>query len=304
METRRLEYFIRIVDAGSINRAAAGLGIAQPALSQQLAVLESELNTTLFTRSHTGVVLTDAGRRLYPRAQLILRHFEALREAESQTGSITFMAVGIPPTLGAAIGIPLAEQILTDHPEIRLQLVESSAIGLQADLEAGLLDVAVIPVIPFSANIAATPLAREEIVLVAPPHLNSPMANLQDLAALPWFLTRHANTLRSALSGWFNAAGITPRVVAEIDSLPAVLGLIERGHGVSLLPTSAVTHLVAGGRLAAWPVQPAPLSRSVYICRRCDAPEGRSFTKVEALIRDLVARNTPSSFTAFSAQEA
>ena len=54
MDTRRLRYFVQIVDSGSITRAAAVSGVAQPALSQQLAILENDLKVKLLDRSVSG----------------------------------------------------------------------------------------------------------------------------------------------------------------------------------------------------------------------------------------------------------
>lgn len=289
METRRLEYFVRIADAGSINRAAQALGIAQPALSQQLAILESELKAELFTRSRTGVSLTEAGRRLYPRAQTLLRHFEALTMGDADGQSITFVTVGVPPTLVMPLGLPLIEQVLADHPRIRIHLMESSAIDLVGNLAAGLLDMAVIPSAPAGPEIVAEPIAREEMVIVTAAGAEPPPVEPAALAALPWIVTRYPNILRGVLSAWFLQAEREPRVIAEVNSLPAVLALVERGRGVTLLPASAVALGVAEGKLAAWPMTPEPLRRTINLCRRADAPQGSSFATVEQIIRDLAA---------------
>lgn len=290
METRRLEYFVRIADAGSINRAAQGLGIAQPALSQQLAILEAELKAELFTRSRTGVSLTEAGRRLYPRAQTLLRHFEALTMGDADGESITFVTVGIPPTLVMSLGLPLIEHVLADHPRIRIHVTEASAIDLVGNLAAGLLDMAVVPSAPAGPEIVAEPIAREEMVIVTAAGAEPPPDEPAALAALPWIVTRYPNILRGVLSAWFLQAEREPRVIAEVNSLPAVLALVERGRGVTLLPRSAVSAGVAAGALAAWPMRPEPLRRTINLCRRADAPTGPSFAAIEALIRELVGK--------------
>src|SRR6266702_1034469 len=70
---RRLKYFVKIVDIGSLTQAAEVLYIAQPALSQQLATLEGEVRQQLLVRTKRGVTPTEAGKVLYRHAQLILR---------------------------------------------------------------------------------------------------------------------------------------------------------------------------------------------------------------------------------------
>ena len=73
MNLRRLKYFVKIVDIGSLTQAADVLHIAQPALSQQLATLEGEVRQQLLVRTKRGVTPTEAGKVLYRHAQLILR---------------------------------------------------------------------------------------------------------------------------------------------------------------------------------------------------------------------------------------
>jgi DNA-binding transcriptional LysR family regulator len=76
LDTRRLRAFIKIVDIGSFTRAAAILYIAQPALSQQVATLETHFRRKLLVRSKSGVRPTEAGRILYKHAQVMLRQLD------------------------------------------------------------------------------------------------------------------------------------------------------------------------------------------------------------------------------------
>ncbi|RYE01200.1 MAG: LysR family transcriptional regulator [Sphingomonadales bacterium] len=287
METRRLEYFIRIADAGSINRAAAALGIAQPALSQQLAILESELKLELFTRSHSGVSLTEAGRRLYPRAQVLLRYFDALTSGDNEGQSVSFVTVGLPPTLVMPVGLPLIERVLSEHPRIRIQLVEASATELANNLTSGLLDMAVIPSAPIGPDIVADAIVQEDIVIVTAAGAPPPPVDPAELATMPWFVTRDPNILRGVLFSWL--LQVEPKIMAEVNSLAVVLSLVAKGLGMALLPWSAVAAGVADGQLAAWPMRSDPMRRTLNFCRRADASASPSFVAVEELIRELVS---------------
>ena len=83
MELRQLRYFVRIVELGSMSRAALDLDMVQSALSQQVSRLESELSTRLLQRTPRGVVPTEAGVAFFREAQLTLRHAEqAVRSAQ------------------------------------------------------------------------------------------------------------------------------------------------------------------------------------------------------------------------------
>ena len=83
MNFRRLKYFVKIVDIGSLTQAAEVLHIAQPALSQQVATLEGELNQQLLIRTKRGVTPTDAGKILYTHARAILRQCEQAQDRKS-----------------------------------------------------------------------------------------------------------------------------------------------------------------------------------------------------------------------------
>lgn len=86
MNLRRLKYFVKIVDIGSLTQAAEVLHIAQPALSQQVATLENELDQQLLIRTKRGVTPTEAGKILYAHARTILRQCEQAQTAVINAG--------------------------------------------------------------------------------------------------------------------------------------------------------------------------------------------------------------------------
>ena len=85
MELRQLRYFVKVVEAGSMSRAALDLDLVQSALSQQISRLESELSTRLLQRSAKGVVPTEAGLAFFREAQLVLPHAEQAARAAQQS---------------------------------------------------------------------------------------------------------------------------------------------------------------------------------------------------------------------------
>jgi DNA-binding transcriptional LysR family regulator len=110
MDTRRLRYFLQIVDSGSVSRAAKVLGLAQPAVSQQIAVLEHELKVRLLNRSAKGVTPTLAGYRLYDRARRIVRQVEGLRFElmdDVLSGTVT---IGLAPSISLLFGLPCSRR--------------------------------------------------------------------------------------------------------------------------------------------------------------------------------------------------
>jgi LysR family nitrogen assimilation transcriptional regulator len=99
MNLRRLKYFVKIVDIGSLTQAAEVLHIAQPALSQQVATLEGELDQQLLIRTKRGVTPTEAGKILYTHARTILRQCEQAQLAVNNVGQTLRgqVSIGLAP---------------------------------------------------------------------------------------------------------------------------------------------------------------------------------------------------------------
>jgi len=277
---------VHIVDAGSINRASLIIGIAQPALSQQLAILESELKVRLLDRSSTGVSPTEAGRRLYMRAQVILRQLGSLKlELNEAADTIAgVVAVGMPPSYGASIGNVLLARVRAEHPRLLLQIIEDGAAGLASRLRAGVLDMAVSPVGLADPDLEEEVLLQEELFLVRAPPLQEVPHDLSRLAALPWIVTSSPNAIRDLLNAVFTQAGLEPNIVAEINSLPMVIRAVQQNLGVTLLPQAAIGEALAAGTVAISQfIQPAP-QRTIHLYRR----RGKSTTPGEQAVHGLV----------------
>jgi DNA-binding transcriptional LysR family regulator len=270
MDSRRLRYFVQIVDSGSITRAAALSGVAQPALSQQLAILENELKVKLLERSVSGVTPTAAGRILYARAQAILRQFEDLREAvhrEVKPLSGTVI-LGMPPTMLSRFGLPLIERVCTQHPEMHLQMREEGSVVLHELLTSGKIELAIGATRPEGA-LTGEEVLTEPIVVMYPAAMTIPeSATLADLAKLPWVMPRRPNAIRALIDAVFASSNLTPNVVVEIDSLYSAMESVRRGVGVGPMTMSAMKDALEAGTLRARQIGDTPLMRSMYLAHR------------------------------------
>ena len=107
MDLRQLRYFVGIVQAGSLSRAADQLHVAQSAISHHLASLESELGRQLVTRGPKGILLTEAGGVLYRHAEAILRHVEFAKQDALNVLSVPSgrVSIGFPVALASLLAI-------------------------------------------------------------------------------------------------------------------------------------------------------------------------------------------------------
>lgn len=244
MELRQLRYFVRVVELGSISRAALDLGLVQSALSQQISRLEGELATRLLQRTSQGATPTEAGLAFFREAQLALRHAdEAARSAKEARLSGT-VSVGLAPTTASVLGVPLMLAMRERYPAVRLHMVESLSGHLSAMLNARQLDLAVL----FDTNPArrwsVTPLLDEKLFFIrsraGAPAKSPARLRMAQLKGLPLILPSGPHGLRSTLDGAFSRARLTPSVVAEIDSLAMLMDAVDAGLGGTVQPWAAL----------------------------------------------------------------
>ncbi|UJW80807.1 LysR substrate-binding domain-containing protein [Hydrogenophaga sp. SL48] len=281
MELRQLRYFVRIVELGSMSRAAADLDMVQSALSQQITRLEGELSTRLLHRTPRGVAPTEAGVAFFREAQLTLRHAEQAMRVAQQARLSGTVSVGLAPTTSAVLGLPLMQAMRERYPDVRLHMVESMSGHLTAMLNARQLDLAVL----FDTRLHQTrqagggrrwgvmPLLEEDLFLVrraAAPRLPAEIA-IADLADEPLILPTGPHGLRSTLDTAFAGAGISPRVVLEVDSLAMVMAAVNAGLGSTLQPWAALGRYPdAAQRFQCARLTDAPARRVNLLCTLSD----------------------------------
>src|ERR1700761_5036470 len=118
MEIRRLSYFVRIAEDGSLTKAAGVLRIAQPALSRQVRLLEEELGVALFSRTARGMRLTEEGEFLRASVAGPLRAMElALQSVRSFSSRIEGnFGIGMPSAIAAVLAKPLVLRMDAGFP--------------------------------------------------------------------------------------------------------------------------------------------------------------------------------------------
>lgn len=270
-----LRTFLAVASSRSITRAAVEVHLAQSSVSDQVQLLETELDANLFTRSKTGVELTPAGKVLKSYAEEILALMDEARTAvEAAAGQ----AAG-PLTIGALETVASAKvpQWLTDfrgeNPNVVVQIkIAGSGILLQK-LESGYIDIAFcFDKGESDGRFFKRLISTEPLVLVAPPDERPafPGGDLSALAARSFVTTEVGCVYRHLFDKTFAEAGIvSPRLTAEVDSIRTIIRLVAAGEGLALVPRLAVVDALEDGSLVEmpWP-GPAQTASLVAIWRR------------------------------------
>ncbi|MFG2777323.1 nitrogen assimilation transcriptional regulator NAC [Streptomyces prunicolor] len=245
MDTRRLYSFIKIIDAGSITRAADILHIAQPALSQQLSALEAQFGQQLLIRSKRGVAPTEAGRALYLHAQLILRQVDLAQAAVDVSGRAPAgsVSVGLAPySLGAALALPLLKSVRERYPDILLHINENFGGVISEAIMTGRMDMAFIYGAGPLRGVQFEPVRTEDLYLIGAPDTapsGQGEVRLAELASLPLLLPSRIHTIRQVVDAAFQQASLRLNVVGEVESALTLVNAVDAGIGATVLPWSA-----------------------------------------------------------------
>jgi LysR family tcuABC transcriptional regulator len=248
MELRQLRYFVRVVELGSLSRAANDLRTVPSTLSQQISRLEGDLSVRLLERTARGVVPTAAGLEFFREAQLALRHAnQAATVAQHARGSGR-VSIGLAPSTAGVVGLPLLKAMRARYPDVRVHLMESPTGQLSSMLNARQIDLAVLFDIDAAWRWHVIPLAEEKIYLIEsartrPMFGEAKRIKLADLNDVPLILPSAYNGLRRMLNAAFSSAGARPRVIAEIDALATLSDAVEEGMGATLTAWAAIARV-------------------------------------------------------------
>lgn len=275
MNFKQLEYFVHVAELGSFSKAALVLNIAQPALSRQVRALEVDLRDTLLLRNGRGVVLTEAGQRLYEHGVDIL---QALALAQQDMGAsrdapVGRITIGLPPSVGRQLTLPLIDGFTHRLPLARLAIVEGLSSHISEWISSGRVDLGLLYNPEALPALEITPVIEEALCLVSPaafPPAADPTPGsapdtarrtavlpLRELPNWPLIVPERNHAIRKLLETQAVLAGIKLNIAWEVSSIAAIIDLVCAGYGHAVLHASAVAASGRAGQLHARPlVQP------------------------------------------------
>ena len=314
MELRQLKYFVRIVELGSVSRAAVDLFIAQPALSNQIANLEEELKVKLMARSVRGVTATEAGHVFYRHARAVLRQIERMRTDVQHAGEHPqgLVSVGMPTSAANILAPALISAARLRYPDIQLQITESLSGHLEELVVNGRIEMSLLferqdadgPAAgktlstglgKASGHLDIRPLLVEELFLLTARGQSHDEGEitLAEAARYPLVMPGRANMTRQIVDAAFHSAGLPVTLLAELDSLSTIKSVVAGGVGATIL-SSPAPHGAEG--LQARRIVDPVLARRVSLCTFAILPLSAAAQRIVELIcettRSLVASGT------------
>lgn len=298
MDLKQLEYFVHVAEFGSFTHASRFLSIAQPALSRQVRALEVELRQALFDRNGRGVTLTDAGQRLLAHSRGLLQQAERARlDLEAHRGAPAGrLVIGLPPSVSRALTGPLVRAFRAQFPNATLSIVEGLSTYVLEWLAIGRVDFALVYNAQASAEVDLMPVLEEKLYLVSARGkakgaklLGAPVS-LAEVAEHALVIPSRPHAMRMLLEGALANEGRKAKVALEIESVPAMLDLVQHDGFHAVLSLNAIESSGNADALQARSIHKPRLAASLWIATSARRPRGPLIDAATQLVKELVAR--------------
>lgn len=250
MDTKQIEYILKIAEENNITRAAEKLFITQSALNQQLLKLEKELGTPLFHRSRSHWGLTEAGQIYIEGARQILQtknttYNRIYDVAGARRGTLN---IGLTPGRGLKMFTAIYPQLHRDFPNLKVCPIEMRVRAQQEAIAKGTIDIGFMTLGKQDrTNDEYIVLGQEELMLIIPalhPVAQRPDSTRDHIATIdlkemqyePFVLMDKNSTLRSVCDSVFQKAGFVPNILFETNNTGGIASMVESTLCCGIIP--------------------------------------------------------------------
>lgn len=245
VELRHLRYFIALAGSLNFTRAAERLHVTQSTLSHQIKQLEEELGVALFERTGRRVTLTEAGDEFLHHAGNALREIDAGLGALRKNPQAVMgqLRIGATHTFNLSFIPDCIATFQKRHPQVRVVVEELAADAIAARLQQGTLDLGIAYRPSEPGPLQFEPLYNEEMVLVVAqghPLARRKRVRMVELHRLPMVLLPESFATRQMLEECFRSCGAEPQVVAEINTLAPMMGLVAKTQLACIVSANVV----------------------------------------------------------------
>lgn len=272
MDLAELQVFLTVATERSFSRAASRLHRTQPAVSQAIKRLESELDERLFDRSSKGGQLTEAGRILLDYAERLTRLKDEAEGAVRELQDLRRGRVLIGANEAAVhVLLPVVERFREAHPQAQVEVSRRPSRQIASEVLSRTLDFGVLTFPPRERGILSLSLGEDELVMLMPPR--HPLAKrrqvtMEELGRETVIAHNDPSPARERVLRLYEQRHAPINIQIGLPSLDGIKRGVEMGLGVALLPRRCALSEIASGRLAAVKVPQLRLPRHVRLVYR------------------------------------
>lgn len=273
--------FYTVAKCGSLTKAAEELYISQPAVSQAIKQLETQLGGTLFNRTHKGMELSETGgKQIFPLVEQALKLFERV---ESKYAELKDTATGVvricaSDTVATHFLLPYIKRYHEMYPDVNLILqngTSSETIELLKN-KKGDIGFVNLPIDDSDVNLLSSVMQLHDTFVASDrfAELENGVVELKRLQDYPLLMLELSTSTRQAIVSFAHSQGIHLHPEIELASLELMAELAKSGIGIACIPREFVSHEIENGSLKEIITTPALPARAIGLC----LPNGENLT--------------------------
>jgi DNA-binding transcriptional LysR family regulator len=272
MDLNQLEVLMAVAQEKSFSRAAGSLHRTQPAVSQTIRRLETEIGEPLFDRSSKDGTLTPAGRVLFELGQQMVNMRQqahtAIRELKDvHRGKLTLSA----NEYTVMYLLPILPVFRARHPHIKIEVRRSLASRIPSEILGRDAEVGVVSFRPSDKAIAALPVVIDELALIVPPDralAQKKVVSVRELGAESFIAHNVPSPYRERVVRTFEKHKTPLNISMELPTLESIKRFVEQGMGVALVPRLTAQTEIARGQVVALTVREMKFERRLHLVYR------------------------------------
>ncbi len=262
--------FYTVAKCGSLTKAAEELYISQPAVSQAIKQLETQLGGKLFNRTHKGMELSDAGgKQIFVTVEKALKLFE---EAENKYAELKDTATGMvricaSDTVATHFLLPYIKEYHEKYPDVNLILQNGTSAETIELLKNNKGDIGFVnlPIDDSDINLCNTVMQLHDTFVASDKfcELFGETIDLKRLQDYPLLMLELSTATRQAIVSFAHSQGVHLHPEIELASLELMVELAKNGIGIACIPKEFVRHELAEGTLKEIKTTPSLPSRAI-----------------------------------------
>lgn len=276
IDIQKIETFICAAENLNLSEAAKQLHLSQPAVSHQIKLLEQELQVTLFTRTNTGLKITEAGQVLLPWARNLQHDVNNLEEMMASLQEVVAgqLRIACSSSSGKYVLPKLATRFCLLYPKIKCQIQVCKPETILLDLLEGNDQLGIVSTEVNDKGLESQEFFRDAIDLIVParhPWATRASIDPAEIVGEPLFIREETSGTRRVMLAELSKFDISLddlNIFMEIGSAEGIMEAISAGHGISFISRLASRRLRELGQVASVRVEGIHMERITYMVRK------------------------------------
>jgi LysR family hydrogen peroxide-inducible transcriptional activator len=296
---RQLRYLSALAEHRHFGKAAEACSVTQPALSMQIRELEKLLGTRLVERRPGDVVLTEIGREVARRGELMLTAARDLVDFGQHRGRLLSgrLVFGVIPTLAPYVLPKILPMLQQRYPDLRVEVRETQTKNLIEELVRGTLDVIMLALPVAEADLETLELFSDPFLLAVPaddPRPANERVRAQDIDQRQLILLEEGHCLRDQALAYCAGERRDATLGLGATSLATVMQLVANGYGITLVPQVSIDVEVRDERVKLLRFALPQPGRTIGLAWRPTSPRKADFHALGEVVTDALGPSAPA----------